>query len=360
MNRWRDWPRPIVAVLLAAVLFAAVELALQWRSYLRTGQSVLTRLQGESTYLKDPGTGLMLLRPNHVSGGEQQTLRSNSHGLRSPEIALRKPEGTLRIAVLGASTVFGAYAPDNGGTFPALLEQRLRQRAPQRPVEVINAGMVGFGLRDQAVLFDKIVSRFAPDLTVVYPGFNDFGAYCRGAAAGDRWRPQPLLGIELPRWLLSVELLLKNTVPLRTKPEGLERLKDAASLDLGPYRERVRALIGTLRSHGTQVLIARNARSYRPDQPRALQLELSTTARFYNPCFDLDGLHLLYDRHNDAIAEEAAALGVEVLALDEVVPGGRDHFADASHFSERGEQLVADWLAERLAPRLGDVREGRP
>lgn len=358
MARMTSLPRPLVAVGLALAMFLVVEVALQWRSYLRFGQSILTSVQGQSVYTRDPQTGLLLLTPNMESGGKLQVIRSNGVGLRSPEIPADKPPGTIRVAVLGASTVFGAYAPHNESTFPGRLERLLRDRMPDRRIEVINAGIPGFGLANQARLFDRLIAGFSPDITIVYPGFNDFGAYCRGTGTESTWRPQPLVSFELPGWLLSVELLLKNTVALRTMPEGLQARVDAAALDLGPYRERLRALLATLRRHGTQPFVARNTRSYRPEQPLAEQLALSETARFYNPCFDLPGLHLLYDRHNDAIAAEAGALGVPVLPLDEVIPGGRAHFVDASHFSERGEQAVAEWLADALAPHLQALADG--
>lgn len=357
------WPRPLLAVALAAFLFVALETALQVRAYLLTGQSILSRWHGQSAYVVDPALGLRLLRPNHTSGGRDQTIRSNSHGLRSPEIPLEKPEATVRIAVLGASTVMGAYAATNELTFPALLEQELRVRLPGRSIEVINAGMVGFGLKQQRDLFDGLVSRFSPDVTVVYPGFNDFAGYCRRPGdAAPRWRPQPLVDFALPPWLLSVELLLKNTVALRARPPGLDSARrrsagptpraDAAAVDLGPYRRRLQDLLGTLQRHGTRVMLATNARSYRPDQPRDVQEKLSATARFYNPCFDVDGLHVLYDRHNALMAEVAAAMGVELLPLGDAMPGGAAYFADASHFSEAGERFVAKWLAERLEREL--------
>lgn len=348
----------MIAVALATVCFLLVEVALQVRSHVRFGQSVLSRVQTDPNNARDSRTGLRLLPPNQTSGGSLQLIRSNSFGLRSPEITLDKPEGTVRIAVLGASTVFGAYAPSNEATFPGRLERLLRERFPALQIEVINAGIPGFGLAEQTQLFQRLVADFKPDITIVYPGFNDFGAYCRSDSSEVAWRPQPLATLGLPNWLLSVELLLKNTVAVRTLPPGLQPLVDASSLDLSHYRVRLNGLLAALKAQGTEVIISRNTRSYRPEQPLDVQLDLSTTARFYNPCFDLLGLHRLYEMHNTAISEEAQTAGVTVVPLDALVPGGRDYFADASHFSARGEQLVSEVIAKALSPRLTAWRKG--
>lgn len=339
-------------------MFLVVEGAMQWRSYLRLGQSILTSVQGRSVYSRDPRSGLLLLTPNMVSGGKLQIIRSNSVGLRSPEIPTGKPQGTIRIAVLGASTVFGAYAPDNESTFPGRLERLLRERMPGHRIEVINAGIPGFGLADQARLFDRVVAAYSPDITIAYVGFNAFAGYCHAGSAVSKWQPHPLVSFKLPSWLLSVELLLKNTMALRSMPDGLRASVDADALDLVPFRERLRFLLKTLQGHGTQVFVARNTRSYRPEQPLADQMELSTTARFYNSCFSLSGLHRLYSRHNDAIADEARALGIPALPFDTAIPGGRDYFVDASHFSERGERAVALLLADTLSPHLKALIDG--
>ena len=341
-------PKPLLATYLTLVLLVILEVAVQWRSHVRFGQSVFAMLQGRSPYLFDAQVGLMLLRPDHVSLGEQQRIAANRHGLRSPDIPEHAADGTYRIAVLGASTVMGAFAARNELTFPALLEAELNRAGGPRRYEVINAGIAGLTLAEQAQLFDRLVSRFRPNLTIVYPGFNDFGRYCRAASGPARWHRQPLVDFGLPAWLLSVELLLKNSVPLRTLPDGIDARVDAAAVDLAPYRNSLNDLFTTLKRHGTEVLIARNTRSYRREQPAAEQARLSETARFYNPCFDVEGLHTLFDRHNEAIVDVASRSGVPSLALDQAVPGGAEYFADASHFSAKGERLVASWLAAQL------------
>ena len=99
---------------------------------------------------------------------------------------------------------------------------------------------------------------------------------------------------------------------------------------------------------GVTIVLSTNARAYRPEQPLDEQRRLSETARFYNPCFDLSGLHTLYDIHNNEIENIGEALDIQVLNLGMLIPGGSQYFSDASHFSEQGEQLAADNIFDFL------------
>lgn len=344
-----------VALTLATALglLLAIEVALQLRTYLLFGQSALTKLfSDDNIIVRDAATGLMLLRPNRVVPGSRVTLRSNSLGLRSPEIAIARKPGSWRLAVIGASTVMGLYDPDTTETFPARLEQRLRREFPRKTIEVVNAGIVGYRLEDQRRMLETRVAALHPDLVIVYPGFNDFQAYCEATPALSR-RPQrqglPLL--PLPAWLSTVDEIKKRTVFLRTTAVRRANQRDPDDLDLRPYRAKLEALVDRAEALGLPLLLATNARAYRRDQPLAEQMRLSTSARYYNRCFDLDGLHALYDRHNAEIRAVAEARRVPLVPLDELVPGGQRYFADSSHFSIAGEILVADALAGFILSR---------
>jgi lysophospholipase L1-like esterase len=281
--------------LTAVLLLTALELGLQIRSQLRFGQSVLNAVRGETRYVEDMGTGLKLLRPNHVFPGQDVEIRSNSLGLRSPEILPDRTPGSLRIAVVGASTVMGELARNNEITFPALLAQRLRQRYPHREVEVVNAGISGYRLDDQQRMLRKIVLPLRPDLIIVYPGFNDFADYCQDPPDPSSAR-EGLPLFSAPTWLLSVEAVRRRTGFMRAAPPETKSVRDAAAIDVAPYRSRLESLIKTVREAHVPLLLATNARAYRNDQPLKEQLRLSEQARHFNRCFDLSGLHTLYDR----------------------------------------------------------------
>lgn len=341
----------------ALLTFFALEAALQIRSHIRYGQSVFNVLTEETRYVIDKQSGLNTLRPNHVFRSEQMEIRTNDHGLRSEPVSSEKPPQTYRIAVVGASTVMGALAPTNESTFSYRLEHLLNHAAPkgERHYEVINAGIAGYGLRDQARMIEKVILPLHPDLIIVYPGFNDFGIYCKSGSNSPATPPatrQPLHRLGTPSWLLSVELIQKNTVGFRTPPASQADFRSPSDIDLGPYRTKLATLSSIVKKAGIPLLLATNARSYRPEQPREEQLELSETARFYNPCFDLEGLNALYDLHNSEIASAAEAHDAYLVPLGDLIPGGKLYFVDASHFSNAGEELAAHHLHQFLLAHI--------
>ncbi len=91
----------------------------------------------------------------------------NSFGLRGPEISLKKPAGTKRIAVLGDSFTWG-FGVTHEDEFTTLLQDKIPGS------EVLNFGVHGYG-PVQYYLLRKKVLEFEPDAVVI--GFclgNDF------------------------------------------------------------------------------------------------------------------------------------------------------------------------------------------
>ena len=337
-------------VVFTLLLLVAVEVAVEWRAYLRYGVTVMDAFRDHPLYVVDPDTGLKLLRPSAIISGRQQTIRTNSLGLRSPEIAPNHPPEVLRLAVIGASSVMGATERDNEHTFPAQLEAQLREAISDRRVEVINAGIAGYSLTDEQAMLERRIAPLHPDLVLLYPGSNDFTGYCRPPV-----RNLPMASrrhvLTVPRWWLSYELLKQNTAGLRVVPSTARTTRDASKVDLAEYRADAEHLITAAQRLGIAEVLLTNARSFRREQPLSEQMRLSTMSRYYANCFDLDGLHILWDRHNDVLASIAREHQVPVLALDKLVPGGDLYFADGNHFSEAGDLLVARMIAKYLIDR---------
>jgi lysophospholipase L1-like esterase len=150
------WSR-ILAAALGLLFAAAVLLALE-------GWFSLTERRPKYRY--SPALGYELV-PGYR--GRQETV--NLEGLRGPEIGPRRP-GSLRILAMGESTTWGHMVRDDE-TWPALLEQRLRQ-ATGRDVEVLNGGVSGWGLEQIVLALEEgYLRRFAPDQVIVFAGWNN-------------------------------------------------------------------------------------------------------------------------------------------------------------------------------------------
>ncbi|NLN92301.1 MAG: hypothetical protein GX130_03195 [Candidatus Hydrogenedens sp.] len=96
--------------------------------------------------------------------------RTNSLGYRDQERDIPKPEGTFRILCIGDdSTVKGK---DNNSTYPALLEEHLRDLLPEQKIEVLNAGISGIDSSGQLLRFFDYMA-LDPDLILFQPGSSD-------------------------------------------------------------------------------------------------------------------------------------------------------------------------------------------
>ncbi len=92
-------------------------------------------------------------------------LSTNRWGMRDKEYELNKPEQTYRIALLGASQVFGSGVADDE-TFEWVLEERLnreRNGSGYAHYEILNFASPGYSPLQELVVFEKKALQFKPD-----------------------------------------------------------------------------------------------------------------------------------------------------------------------------------------------------
>ena len=143
----------VVAVL--GVVAGAVELVLR-------AAGVKPGVAAElSNIVPDGWTGFRL-RPG-VTG--QEAFVTNDLGMHAPRsYPLARPPGTLRVAVLGSSVVYG-LATSFAETIPGVVEREL-QAAGQR-AEVLNFGTHRFSIVNLSALLQAYVHQLQPDAVVV-------------------------------------------------------------------------------------------------------------------------------------------------------------------------------------------------
>jgi lysophospholipase L1-like esterase len=105
------------------------------------------------------------------------SIRSNSQGFRDRERTFEKPEGVVRLALLGDSLIEAAQVPFEQ-TAGALLEEHLNA-AGRRPAEaesryeVLNFGIGNYGIGQYLLAWEEHASRYAPDLVfALVAGFH--------------------------------------------------------------------------------------------------------------------------------------------------------------------------------------------
>lgn len=109
----------------------------------------------------------------------------NQMGYRGDEITMPKPDGAFRIVTLGGSTTYSTgTSPEE--SYPAFLQQILRDDYGYTQVEVINGGMQGYTSWENFVNFAFRVLELDPDMIIIYAAVNDVVA--REAASADCYR----------------------------------------------------------------------------------------------------------------------------------------------------------------------------
>lgn len=330
-----------------AVLFAG-EAALQARWYLKTGRSAISMVAGESKVMMNERFGVKTYRPNlkDLNPNDDVAFTTNALGFRSRAIAPVPAPGELRIAVVGASTVSGAYAKTNSATFPYLLEERLRHAMPGRLINVINAGVEGYTVREIEQLVDRAIIPLRPNVVVIYPGFNDMAYICRTGRGMAKPILQPVAAPTLPSWVLTRELISKNTLLLRETPVR------AAKADLrtqfpGSYRQSLDSMVNKLNAAGIKPVLVTVARAFKPGDGAAGK-RMATTALFYNHCLDYNGLNEAGSLFNQTIADVARSHGTALIDLGRLMPSGPKLFVDSSHFTRAGEEFSSGVIYREL------------
>jgi hypothetical protein len=159
-----------------------------------------------------------------VSGSTSVTYRLNRLGFRKPEFEEEKPDGILRIVLIGDSFVFGTGV-DYEGTLAHRLASELNRRFPAQGFEVLNLGIPGDNLSSHVELYRTAIARLDPDVVVLCLTLvNDLSRWDEQAARRDARRMSPFSLVRFlagdavePLWAL---MFLESSLT----PAGLDHL----------------------------------------------------------------------------------------------------------------------------------------
>ncbi len=100
------------------------------------------------------------------------TYEINQSRMRGPAVPVEKSAGSFRVVCLGDSFTFGegVHYPD---TYPARLQKLLRKAMPNRTVEVLNAGVQGYGTKFAVRFYLSYCRKFKPDVVTLGFFLND-------------------------------------------------------------------------------------------------------------------------------------------------------------------------------------------
>jgi len=193
--------RALALVGIPALAFLGLEGGLRLAGY---GQPV-------SFLIRDDKPGYFRTNPDFVSWFLPSNFDLRPLNYRVSE---RKRPNTVRIVVLGESAAQGIPVP--AFAFAAQLRALLRARYPGRDFEVINTGIVAI---NSHVVYQvaRELSRFSPDLFIVYMGNNEVvGPYGPGCA----YLPEMP-----PLWVIRLSVFVRSTRTGQLVTELVSRIR---------------------------------------------------------------------------------------------------------------------------------------
>jgi lysophospholipase L1-like esterase len=292
-------------------------------------------------------------------------LTINAQGFRGGDWKLAKEPDALRVVFLGGSTAFGYQVSRDDRVYSAVLERLLRESPALagRRVEVWNAGVVGYCSAQELVLLATKLVDYRPDLVVLLDGYNDFN-YGRLVLPGTKEILPPLFYDVDQRvadgarpWLVAMRASaffrrLEEIGRHRREPVSpFHRTFDNVAVAAAQYRGNLEKIARVARAYGVKVVLAPQPELFHrrgriPDEERKLRAKL-----------DAWGYGRIATEQYGTYVEQAAAVAREQsLAFVDTRPAfdARDEavFTDAAHLSDRGNELLAQFLLPALIDAL--------
>jgi tetratricopeptide (TPR) repeat protein len=139
-------------------------------------------------------------------------------------VTLPKPDGTVRVLFLGASSVEGFPLPRNLTT-ARFLERMLSHALPKQRVEVLNLGVTALASFPVRVIGEQAIRRLDPDLVLVYSGHNEF--FGASGVASRQYLGSSVAAMQAVYWLRGTAFrqLLHDLMRLRAPGREEQRLR---------------------------------------------------------------------------------------------------------------------------------------
>ena len=290
----------------------------------------------------------------------------NSFGFVStPEIALRKPDNTTRIAFLGGSSTAGTKYLSDAETWPWKTTGLLERRTGKR-LEFLNAGLGGYTSFES---FGRLWSRiryFSPDILVVYHGWNElyyFGevddivswrslpdgswSFDRTSAPVQRVAPlgiDPFIGWS--QFLTRIRLRLSKSATDETGWRLLSELEtsfDHRGLEI--WRSNLQLFKAVAEAIGARLVVVKQATLIVEDLPESERARCRYDLHGFDHDAHVAAFKGLY-RVIDEVFEGDSIIDARVLS------GQPDLFRDHIHLTPRGASELSSLVAGHLAPLL--------
>jgi hypothetical protein len=305
----------------------------------------------------------------------------DEHGFRvapnGPTITVTKPEGIIRIAVLGASETFGLYESP-GMDYPAQMQTMLDEVSPGR-YQVLNAGCAGMTLPRFTFYYTAWIKQFQPDITVIYPTPASYLAIRRPRSEIEPEVHRPKQLGENLRLARKLKIVLRGFLPQSWQAWWRQRKLDRAIASKPPEwqwqqapAERIKLfydhlvrLLDEVSQSGSQIVLVTHAHRFPSDMAKWSSEDKLHMTRWREFCGRPSARAILEmeDIANKIIRKLGIERAIHVADVASAVPPmSKPHanstakpipnFADFVHFTDAGAEIVASVLVNQILKML--------
>ncbi|MGQ0553477.1 MAG: SGNH/GDSL hydrolase family protein [Planctomycetota bacterium] len=255
---------------------------------------------------------------------------TNALGFRGPEVQQPKPAGRYRIICLGGSTTYDDGVGD-ADTYPAQLQEMLRDALPSRDIEVINAGVPSYTSAESLTNLVFRCLELSPDALLIFDNINDFRPRTYSNFSADYFHYRKTWDGTANTWMPGEDDLAGGINPfiqfLPPKPNGKQE-DNVRRAGTWAFRRNLTCMAVIAQAHGVK--------------PWFMSFVLDRKHKFSTP-------HMVAaaDEQNDVLRDVAEAQGAGFIDLAAVYPEG-DFFTDPVHNNAAGAKLKARLIADVL------------
>lgn len=335
-----------LAILPTFFLFAAIEGVLALCGVGAVPDSAPIIVTGKDTGQAIPESGGVLRDPELLfafkPGVMWDRFPINSHGFRTHEFAVPKPEGLMRVVSLGDSCTAQGHPP-----YSERVDECLKANPPGgREWEAVNLGVFGYSSAQGLAVYQRWAERLGANVVTIYFGWND---HWTEHSVTDRQRMASRMGpvaaknLEAFRRKRLYAVLSGAVARMREGGEGRSE-GDARVPRVPPveYAGTLKRLIAAIRENGAVPLVLTAPR-------RELTDTLVKSGHARSP-EEAEALHDHYVEITRQVAEEE---GAEVLDLAAMIAGseyGNGYFMeDGIHWTDgKGIPLLAELICGKI------------
>ncbi|MBN1120816.1 MAG: SGNH/GDSL hydrolase family protein [Anaerolineae bacterium] len=286
---------------------------------------------------------------------------NNSLGFRGPEVKIPKPDGVYRIVAVGGSTTYGTEVNNWYESYPAQLEEVLREDYGYTNVEVINGGAAGYNSWETLINLAFRAMDVEPDLVIFYQNTNDVHSRIvppdlyRGDNSARRtvW-DQEMVDQMFNAWYIRIPSALWRFLGVNFEwfesPRGFGLGKvtslpcsgnsaDESCLGMTPeaalaanppiyYERNIRSIVGISENNGADILLLTWASN--PDKPGYSEREEYRVA---------------YAEHNEIVERVARELDTHFYDFASAMSMDPVLWADGRHLTAEGNRVKAELIA---------------